>query len=163
MYNSIDKDELFMEAVRIYESGESWGLSVEEFKHLATLTSEYETPPIERELILQFFKNTDEGGYVEEMTTSQIKDYIETYTKQRIVSIKRLGTECRSIFGERKARKVSGKVMQYYMVVKLQKGESIQNVQSGSELFENSVKVTDRSDGSVTSQVTDNEVDEPPF
>ena len=167
IYNSIDKDELFMEAVRIYESGESYGLSVEEFKHLATLTSEYETVPLERELILQLFKPHNEGGYVEELTASQIKDYIETYTKQRIASIKRLGTECRSIFGERKARKVGGRVMQYYMVIKLPrdgsgtKGPLVEG--NEVEVTDKTVKVTDEFESSVTSQVVEDHGVDPPF
>ena len=164
IYNSVDKDELFMEAVRIYESGESYGLSVDEFKHLATLTSEYETVPLERELILQFFRNCDEGGYIEYMTTSQIKDYIETHTKQRIVSVKRLGAECRSIFGDRKAVKKSGKVMQYYSVIKLPTdGTNHPTPSTGGPVTDKSVKVTDKSESSVTSQLTEDEGVDPPF
>lgn len=150
-YNAIDKDELFMEAVRIYEDGEDWNLSDIEIEHLGTLTSEYETVPLERELILKFFSNPDSAvGMVEEMTTSDIKDYIESNTKQRLVSIKRLGAECRSIFGNRKAKRISGKVIQYYSVIKIA-GTGVQG------------NVTDKTKTSVTPQTTDNEDDPPPF
>lgn len=98
LYNSIDKDELFMEAYRAYESGEEWRLTNEEFLALNDIGNDFETVPFERELILKFFSATD--GYAEYLTATEIKDYIENNSKQKITSMKKFGAELRKVFGK---------------------------------------------------------------
>lgn len=129
-YNSIDKDELFMELVRIYEGGENWNFSKEELDKLTDVSNVFEAIPYERELILNFFVSKEEeagNGFVEEMTATEIKNYIETNTKQQIRSLKRLGMELHSIFGERKSVRKAGKVVNVYEVVKIQKNDTSRN------------------------------------
>lgn len=128
MYNSVDKDELFMELVRVYESGENWNFSKQELDNLTEITNTFESIPYERELILKYFTRKEEAegvGFTEEMSATDIKDYIELNTKQQIRSLKRLGMELHSIFGERKSVRKAGKVVNVYTVVKIQKNESI--------------------------------------
>lgn len=116
LYNSIDKDELFMELYRAYESGESWELSREEVKQLQGLSKEYEGINYERECILQHFEapgvNT---GLVEEMTATQIKDYIETNSRQQLRNMKMLGMQLKTLYGESKQRRDVGHI---YRVIK---------------------------------------------
>ncbi len=117
-YNAIDKDELLMEVVRLYDEGEDHNLSKDEMITLTELSVDYEVIAFERELILQFFNSDLKSGFVEYLTATQIKDVLESNTKQRIVSLKRLGTELKSIFGKSKPKKVAGKTMKLYAVVR---------------------------------------------
>lgn len=118
-YNAIDKDELFMEAVRAYESGEPWQLTRDELAHLDSIGQDFETTPYERELILKFFAPASAGGFREWMTATEIKDYIEANTKQRIMAFKRFGIELKNLFGESVSKKIHGIPMKRYEVVRL--------------------------------------------
>lgn len=97
LYNSIDKDELFMELVRAYASGESYQLEATEFEVLNEVSRGFENIAFERELINKFFKVVVDKG--EWLTATEIKDIIEIHTKQRILSMKKLGSELRNAFG----------------------------------------------------------------
>ena len=87
-----------MELYRQYTSGTEWQLDKEEVKILMEISEEFETIPFERELILRLFE-VPEGTYATEMTATEIKDWVETNTKQKILSIKKLGTELKKLFG----------------------------------------------------------------
>jgi predicted P-loop ATPase len=102
LYNSIDKDELFMELVRAYESGEAYQLEETEFQILNEVSREFENIAFERELINKFFKLVVDQG--EFLTATEIKDIIEINTKQRIMSMKKFGSELRNLFGTPKHR-----------------------------------------------------------
>ena len=105
LYNSIDKDELFMELYRLYTSGAQWQLDKDEIQILMEVSSEFETIPYERELILRFFEapKNDEGFML--MTATAIKDVIESNSKQKILSMKNFGTALKKIFGEQIQKK----------------------------------------------------------
>jgi predicted P-loop ATPase len=123
--NSVDKDELFMEIIRAYEGGENWNFEQAELDTLTEVSNTFEAIPFERELVLKYFTRAEEAegnGFVEEMGATEIKNYIEERTKQQIRSLKRLGMELHSIFGERKSVRKAGKVVNVYSVVKLQDG-----------------------------------------
>jgi predicted P-loop ATPase len=99
LYNSIDKDELFMELYRLYTMGEEWQLNKEEISVLKEVSGEFETIPFERELILKFFDiPTNRDGTM--MTATDIKEVIECNSKQKILSLKKLGTELKNLFGD---------------------------------------------------------------
>lgn len=102
LYNSIDKDELFMELLRAYLSGESYQLEATEFEILNEVSREFENIAFERELIAKFFKKVEEQG--EFLTATEIKDIIEINTKQKIMSMKKFGSELRNLFGTPKHR-----------------------------------------------------------
>lgn len=121
-YNDIDKDELFMEAVRAYESGEEWELSRAELDMLADVSSRFEPIPFERELIAKFFKQNDE--IVKSFfTATEIKDIIETNTRQKIMSMQRLGIELRKLFGEPVSRKRNGYPSKCYQCRRIEIGD----------------------------------------
>jgi len=118
LYNSIDKDELFMEAYRAYESGEEWQLSKDEMAELNIVGEDFETVAFERELILKFFAKPESEYQGEWMTTTEIKDVLETNTKQKIMGTKKLGSELRKIFGKSVIKKVDNIPLYRYRVVR---------------------------------------------
>jgi len=121
-YNEIDKTALLMEAVRLYESGYEWRLNQDELYQLESISSEHESTPVERELILQFFKpveTPDYNPYAQYLTTSQIKDCIEMNTRQQIRNLKRLGIELRKLFGHPISTRVNNQPVKAYRVIKL--------------------------------------------
>lgn len=126
LYNSIDKDELFMEAYRAYEAGECWQLSKAELAELNIVGQNFESTASERELILKFFAPATPGKYSEWLTTTEIKDVIETNTKQKIMGTKKLGAELRRIFGKSQSKKVNGIPLYRYEVVRYGNNESPQ-------------------------------------
>jgi predicted P-loop ATPase len=97
LYNSIDKDELFMELHRAYSNGEIYQLEPTELEILNEVGRQFESIPFERELILKFFSFPNTRG--EWLTATEIKDLIESHSKQRIMSMKKLGSELRVTFG----------------------------------------------------------------
>lgn len=119
LYNSIDKDELFMEAYRAYESGEEWQLSKEELAVLDNVGKDFQSIAFEQELILKFFKSANNGGYSEWLTATEIKDHIEINTKQKIHSMRKFGMELTKIFGKSKSKSVNGVILNRYEVIRL--------------------------------------------
>lgn len=118
MFNSIDKDELFLEMVRCYERGDSWQLTKQEMADLSEVSSEFEAISMEREAITKFFGNDPSQGYQEEMTATDIKNHIELNSKLQIKNMKVFGMELKKYFGKRIPRKVSGTTVYVYKVVK---------------------------------------------
>jgi predicted P-loop ATPase len=105
LYNSIDKDELFMELYRMYTTGVKWQLDKDEISILMEISQEFETIPFEKELILRFFEvPKDDDGFIL-MTATAIKDVIESNSKQKIMSMKIFGTTLKKIFGDQVQRK----------------------------------------------------------
>jgi len=128
-YNEIDKEELFMECVRLYEEGHEWQLSKEELHSLADVSTHFEPIAFEQELIKKFFKKP-EGG--EEtlgswFTATEIKDKIETETRQRIMSMKRFGGELRRLFGEPEMKSIANVKGRRYYVLLLDGNEVLDN------------------------------------
>jgi hypothetical protein len=119
LYNSIDKDELFMEAYRAYEAGDEWQLSKEELAELTTVGEEFKPIPFERELLQQFFAPASAGGgYPEWMTATAIKDVLETNTKQKIHSMRKLGMELNEMFGKSVSRRLGSSIAKVYYVIR---------------------------------------------
>ncbi len=120
LYNSVDKDELFMELIRAYESGEPWNLSNQEHEALTAVSSEFEEIPFERELINTHFENSGHGSPLN-FSATEIKDYIELHSKQKITNMKRFGIELKKIFGKSKIMKRNGQLSYCYQVYKIVK------------------------------------------
>lgn len=118
LYNSIDKTALFMEAVRLYESGEKWELSNEEIQRLEKNTVNYVAENYERELIEQYFEMPTEYNisFAKFFTTTNIKDFIETKIKDKL-NIRKVGMELRIMKFERTAKKINNITKYGYMVI----------------------------------------------
>jgi predicted P-loop ATPase len=132
-YNAINKDDLFIELVKSYESGYEWQLTKDEMADLSIVSDEFEVTPMERELILQYFKKPEYEHMAEYFTSTQIKDVLETNTRQKIMSLRKFGLELTKLFGKAKCRKVNGNVIKCYGVCRLL------NEQVTSELIENEI------------------------
>jgi predicted P-loop ATPase len=117
LYNSINKSEMLMETVRAYESGEQWQLNKSEFDDLNMQSLEYEKTPFERELIIKHLRKPEKDEYYKEMTATEIKNYIEGNSMQRIMNMTRFGIELKNVFGKSKMLRKNGVVSRYYDVV----------------------------------------------
>lgn len=127
LYNSINKDELFMELVRMYNQGEEWKLTKEDLAELSELSSDFEVIPFEREMITKFFKNQNErdgGEVVDWLTSSEIKDYIEAHSKQKFNSLRRFGLELKVVLGKSEQKKINGVNQKRYPCIKIKVSNS---------------------------------------
>jgi len=96
-YNAINKESLFAQMLNLYEQGERSQLTSAEIDELELVTSgKYSETSIEAELLLE---HVDKTG-MDFKTTTAIKDFLETVTKQRI-SAKKLGMELKRLGYER--------------------------------------------------------------
>jgi len=116
LYNSVNKDELFMELYHLFDENFEWKFTKTEFEMLSEISQEFENINYERELILKFFKPANEGGISEKMTATDIKNYIEMNSKQQIRNLKVLGLELKRLFGNSVLVKNLGRV---YDVIKI--------------------------------------------
>lgn len=135
-YNAIDKDELFMEAYRAYHDGEEWQLNKEEMAMLDGVGKDFEAIPYERELITKFFSKPKPGLYSDWLTSTEIKDVIETRTRQKIMSLRKLGLELRALFGDSKGKSINGVSLKRYEVVRTYSDEQSDNSFDNNELGE---------------------------
>ncbi len=126
LYNSIDKNELFMEIIRAYESGEEWQLSKNEMADLMSTSADFEEIPFERELINTHFENNGYGSPLN-LSATEIKDYIELHSKQKITNMKRFGIELKKVFGKSKPVKINNQPSYKYQVFTKIKDQNIQS------------------------------------
>jgi hypothetical protein len=109
-----------MEAYRAYDSGEEWQLSKDELAGLDSVGEEFQPVPYERELLLQFFLPVSQGGgYAESLTTTEIKDILETNTKQRLYSLRKLGVELKNLYGKSSSKRVGSSIVKVYNVIRV--------------------------------------------
>jgi hypothetical protein len=119
-YNEVDKDELFMEMYRAYISGEEWQLNKAELADLLYLGNEFEGINFEREMILTHLRpKISERDFVDYLTATEIKDYLELNSKQKITNLKNLSIELKSIFGKSIGKRDNGLVRYKYGVIKI--------------------------------------------
>jgi hypothetical protein len=118
-YNAVNKDELFMELVRIYESGFDWKLNKSELKDLDNVGHNFEVTNFEYELISKFFIPAFEGSNYDFLSTAEIKDCIESNSRQKINNIRKFSIELSKFFGKSDVKKVNGSNKRGYYVVKL--------------------------------------------
>ena len=130
LYNSIDKDELFMEAYRAFSNGDEWQLNKDELALLDGVGQDFQSIAYERELIYKFFKSADNGGYSEWLTATEIKDFVESNTKQKIHSMRKFGMELAKVFGKSRSKSVNGVILNRYEVIRVN-GQSSDNQDVG--------------------------------
>lgn len=115
IYNSVDKTELFMELVMLYESGYNWKLSFEDIKTLSENTTRFEATSLEGELLNKYFQ----PGIDVALTSTEIKIIIERNSGQRIY-IDRLCKELKRHRFEQVRKLVKGSYRRCYMVAETQ-------------------------------------------
>jgi len=120
-YNAINKEELFIEIIKLYESGENHELTKEELVQLGLLSDRHTSLSIEEESINRFFRKPSEmpNLKVEMMSAFMIKTHIEVHSTTRITNGKRFSQYLTKVFGESKATRLDGKQIRCYEVVKI--------------------------------------------
>ena len=120
-YNAIDKDELFMEIIKAYESGENYELTPEELEELSLVSEKHTSETLEQGAIDMFFRSPKELPEMKTvlMSPTDIKCYIELKSTIKINNQKRFAQYLTKTFGESKSVRLNGKVMRVYEVVKL--------------------------------------------
>lgn len=98
LFNSVDKDELFIELYHAYMGGEEWRLTSDEVEYLRITGEDFEETKGEAEFLDEFFRRPEKGEEGEFLTASVIKDYLEEHTNQKFY-FKKLGIELRKMFG----------------------------------------------------------------
>lgn len=95
LYEQIDKQQLFAQVLSLFESGETSQLNINEIEKLEEVTGEkHKEASIEAELLFEYI--TKEDNNIHFKTTTIIKDYLETVSKQKL-SIKKLGIELKRL------------------------------------------------------------------
>ena len=125
LYNSIDKDELFMEAKRLYDKGFDYKLSKKELEFLDKFGGLFQAINQEYEAINKFFMQPVKDpkgnyiGFVEFMTATDIKDVIEQHSKIQIRNMKKFGIELKKFFGDSRGIKRNGSTVYCYDVQRI--------------------------------------------
>ena len=112
MYNSIDKTKLFAEAYQYYISGFDWQLTKEEVQQLNANSSEFEEVFAEKELVLEYFTNSDPTGMPGEVVRQRrsltwIASWLYERSKHRIDK-RKLKLAMENVGYEYKAYKIGG-------------------------------------------------------
>ena len=121
LYNSVDKDELFMELFRAFESKEEWQLSFDEMNQLNEMSGQFEQLPFERQLIEKVFEHPDSYSSqspTDFLTAVEVKEVIEYESNQKIINIRLFQSECARFFGSSKQRSLNGQKKRGYIVKK---------------------------------------------
>ena len=120
MYNAIDKDELFIEIIKAYESGENYELSPDELAELTNLSNKHTSETIEQGAIDKFFRTPKELPLATSvMSSTDIKCYIESHSTIKINNSKKFSQHLIKTFGEPKLKRVQGRMVRGYEVVKI--------------------------------------------
>jgi predicted P-loop ATPase len=105
LYNSIDKDQLFAEALAAYREGERPFLSDDDIFRLEEHTDgKYSKVSEEKELIEKYFYTPPYAADSDFLTATEIKLHLEQYTKGSI-NVNKVGSQLRKIGYKRKTQK----------------------------------------------------------
>ena len=117
---TIDRDALFMELYHEFVTGQNeWMLTKDEVDLLQQCTTNNEQANPEVETLLRFFKHPDPFSTTVYMTNTDIKDYLESRTRQYFNST-RLGIALKKLGFVRTAKKISGTTVQVYQLTEIQ-------------------------------------------
>lgn len=101
LYNSINKQQLLAEAMAIWMDGERPELDDEDIIQLEELTDgKYSRVSFEQEMVQKYCLPVGKESPYDFMTTSEIKNYLEQHTKEKI-NINKLGARIRKLGYER--------------------------------------------------------------
>ncbi|MBC7508259.1 MAG: PriCT-2 domain-containing protein [Ferruginibacter sp.] len=105
LYNELDKQQLFFEAYELWKEGERPILKDEDIEEMeASTEGQYSKVSFEGEMIMQFMESPEKTNPWDFMTTTQIKTYLETQTKDKI-NLNKLGAQLRKLGYKRSNQK----------------------------------------------------------
>lgn len=116
-YNAVDKVDVLTEAYHLYRAGVTCHMSTDDINRLADQSAEFEGAISERELVQQNFSLPSAGGFVESLTATEIRTYMEKETKA-LLSLKTIGQQLQALGFERRSVRQNGQVRHKYNVVK---------------------------------------------
>jgi uncharacterized protein Smg (DUF494 family) len=130
-YAAIDKTDLFIEAFHAYKElgADSWQLSKAEITMLNNHTQHNVQPAVEKEMLLNMFtipKDNDDP-YGKWLSNTEIKNIIETHTKQHISSHK-LGAVLKSLGCKKVTRRDRDFLPCYFLVRNSDKSDYAQKI-----------------------------------
>lgn len=103
LYNSLDKTQLLCEAKALWDAGERPVLNDEEIEVLEKFTDkEYGKTSFEAEMVTLHFLPPESTDPWDFMTATQVKNYLELHTKEKI-NINKLGAQLRKMGYARKS------------------------------------------------------------
>lgn len=107
-YNAIDKVALWAQVFRLYHQGFEWQVYGEKMARLNASTEKFIDYSTEYELLQKYFRLPDgEAGVSMEMTTTEVKTYIEQRTNQR-TNLNRIGLEIKRIGYTQRQKRING-------------------------------------------------------
>lgn len=108
LYNSVDKRQLFAEALQAWKSGERPTLTLKEIAILEDNTDEkFQKVSFEREMIQKYFLEPKYSSDYDFMTTTEIKNYLEGYTKEKLI-LNKLGEQLKKLGYENIKKRIYG-------------------------------------------------------
>lgn len=130
LYNSIDKEELFREAYRLFVSGFDWRIVTKsDISYLRQNEGEYEMINMERELISKYYErpNAENNLECERVTATDIKVELEFLTRQRC-SLDQIGKQMAKLgFVQKSTRMPDGSCPKKWVVKKINRFGSTTN------------------------------------
>ncbi len=116
-FNAIDKIDLFIEVYHRWKEGAiTYNFTQNDIDALKKATFLHEEVSLEKESIQRFLSLPWQGADTRFMSTTEIKDYIEKSSEQRM-GTKRLGQELKSLGFEQTIRRENGETKRGYYVV----------------------------------------------
>ena len=116
VFLAIDKNDLFAEIYEIWQTGKNYELSVEDINELKMLQFDYTIDNAENELICKHFKAGEENA--EFLTASEIANILNDFYPSISVKPENVGREMRKLGFTPIAKKINGKSVRGYFVVK---------------------------------------------
>jgi len=126
-YNAINKDELFMECVRTYESGYDWQLNKYDLNTLAETSREFEQDVFEEEILLKFFAPESPNNYSEFLSVAEMKHFIEVNSSHRIQNFRKFSQSINKIFGKSLIKRTANSVIRGRYVSKVTLAQNSQS------------------------------------
>jgi len=117
-YNAIDKNALFMAFYDLYKSGYKWQFTSADIELLKQSSDNFIATNPEAELIDTHFMKPNSEYDGEYMTNTQIKNYIETNSAQRIFNYTKLGAELKNMGFNQVLKRIGSTVARTYHVKK---------------------------------------------
>lgn len=129
-YNAIDKTSLLMAFYDLYKTGFHWKFTSKDIIELNADSDNFQATNPDVELIDMHFKIPENDSDGEYMTNTQIRDYIEYRSKQKIWNITKFGIDLKNMGFKQSIKKIKGSTHRLYLMEKRIKEGNTQDVSS---------------------------------